>query len=245
MSKGRTRIEQKERAILNAARSAFIKNGFHGAKVADIAKAAGISEGSVYFHFTNKDELMHAVLANFWEDLTLGAVQSVDPASGTFEQAISLARYHLNSVIRNFEFIDLQLALRGTRKALAGSREQLRKYVSVLDEIIRRGVDRGLIKPDVEIWLVRDVFYGSLDYAARTLIGRGMRQREAADRVVNHLVSQIFALHGVVNEQPSEEQSGTRSHKDTLDRLELIAERLEAALQPAHRRLSNSARSET
>ena len=68
ISKGRARIEEKERAILNAARSAFIKNGFHGAKVADIAKAAGISEGSVYFHFTNKDELMHAVLSNFWED---------------------------------------------------------------------------------------------------------------------------------------------------------------------------------
>ena len=86
---------------------------------------------------------------------------------------------------------------------------------------------------------------GSLDYAARTLIGHGARQREAAEQVVNHLVSQIFALHGVANEHLSEEQSGKPTYNDALDRLEVITDRLEAALLRASRRNSHSVQSKT
>jgi AcrR family transcriptional regulator len=241
-SSGRARIEQKERAILDAARAAFIERGFQGAKVADIAKAAGISEGSVYFYYPNKDELLHAVLAKFWADLTHGAAHSVDPAAGTFEQMASLARFHLDSVIRDFEFIDLQLALRGTRKALAASREQLRKYVSIFDDIIRRGVDRGVIKPDIELWLLRDIFYGTLDYASRTLIARAGRRNEAVDHVVNHLVAQIFALHGVAQRRVSNEPAKAASYDKVLDRLQSIADQLEAASSAQQRQSSNVAK---
>ena len=187
---GAKRIAQKERAILDAARLVFVKRGYQGSRVAEIAKVAGISEGSLYLYFAKKDDLMHALLENFWEEITIGAIEAVDPAASIFEQAVSLAKYHLKSLIMNFEFIDLQLTLRGNRKTAAASRDQERKYVSVLDEIIRRGIDRRAIKPDVEIWIVRDVFYGSLDYSARSVTSRAGDISTEVDRIAVHLVSQ-------------------------------------------------------
>lgn len=55
--KGRRRAE-----ILRAAKRVFAKKGFHGTTIADIAKAAKLSYGSVYWYFDSKDTLFHAVM---------------------------------------------------------------------------------------------------------------------------------------------------------------------------------------
>ena len=41
----RERVEEKERAILSAARAVFVKHGFERARMAEIAKRAGVAEG--------------------------------------------------------------------------------------------------------------------------------------------------------------------------------------------------------
>lgn len=48
--------------ILAAAKVAFAAKGFHDTKVSDVAEAAGISYGSVYWYFESKDELFHALM---------------------------------------------------------------------------------------------------------------------------------------------------------------------------------------
>lgn len=55
--KGRRRGE-----ILRAAKRVFAKKGFHSTTIADIAKAAKLSYGSVYWYFDSKDTLFHAVM---------------------------------------------------------------------------------------------------------------------------------------------------------------------------------------
>lgn len=58
-----SRAERKEssrRAILRAARERFIENGYEGTTIRDIAKAAGLSPGSVIVHFEGKRALLFA-----------------------------------------------------------------------------------------------------------------------------------------------------------------------------------------
>ena len=55
--------KQRRRAdILAAARVAFAGKGFHDTKMSDVADAAGISYGSVYWYFASKDDLFHALM---------------------------------------------------------------------------------------------------------------------------------------------------------------------------------------
>src|SRR6266550_4260058 len=68
MSKGirvstatKTILSDKREAILRAAVKVFARTGFFNAKVADVAREAGIADGTVYLYFKSKDEILHSV----------------------------------------------------------------------------------------------------------------------------------------------------------------------------------------
>src|SRR6478752_7103533 len=51
------RVDKRER-ILAAAERIFARHGFFAAKVADVAKEAGVADGTIYLYFKSKDELL-------------------------------------------------------------------------------------------------------------------------------------------------------------------------------------------
>jgi AcrR family transcriptional regulator len=53
----------KVRQILGGARDVFLRLGFDGASMGDIARAAGVSKGTLYVYFENKAELFSALIA--------------------------------------------------------------------------------------------------------------------------------------------------------------------------------------
>lgn len=48
--------------ILAAAKEVFASHGFHATKISDVAQAAGVSHGAVYWYFDSKDALFHALM---------------------------------------------------------------------------------------------------------------------------------------------------------------------------------------
>ena len=52
----------KRRQIMDGARTAFLAAGFDGASMNDIARAAGVSKGTLYAYFDSKDELFEAII---------------------------------------------------------------------------------------------------------------------------------------------------------------------------------------
>lgn len=54
---------QRRDDILGAAKRVFAKKGYHATTVADVAKAAKVSYGSIYWYFDSKDALFHALMA--------------------------------------------------------------------------------------------------------------------------------------------------------------------------------------
>src|SRR4051794_26555591 len=74
----RHKDEQRVR-ILDAARAAFARRGLE-ATMADVAAAAGISQGLAYRYFSGKDELIRALLE---EGIDSGALPDPGEAGGT------------------------------------------------------------------------------------------------------------------------------------------------------------------
>jgi TetR/AcrR family fatty acid metabolism transcriptional regulator len=64
-ARGRRSVRTRER-IVAAATEVFARRGLHGARVADIAEAAGIAYGLVYHHFRNKEEILAAIFQERW-----------------------------------------------------------------------------------------------------------------------------------------------------------------------------------
>lgn len=67
----------RRRAILDAARRCFARNGFAATTIADLCNEAGVSAGGIYTHFENK----HAIAAAIGSDATSGDPGSVDLAA--------------------------------------------------------------------------------------------------------------------------------------------------------------------
>src|SRR5256884_5452729 len=51
----------KRESILRAATRVFAHNGYFNSKVADIARAADVADGTVYLYFKSKDEILHSI----------------------------------------------------------------------------------------------------------------------------------------------------------------------------------------
>src|ERR1700683_2769614 len=53
-----TRGGDKRERILHAAVRVFAKKGFHATRVSEVAKAAGVADGTIYLYFESKEQLL-------------------------------------------------------------------------------------------------------------------------------------------------------------------------------------------
>jgi AcrR family transcriptional regulator len=68
-SNRREQLRQERREqILAAALAVFGQRGFHAANVSDVAAQAGVSQGTIYWYFDSKEELLTAALLSFFAD---------------------------------------------------------------------------------------------------------------------------------------------------------------------------------
>jgi AcrR family transcriptional regulator len=57
-----TKGERTRTTIIDAAYQLFLRNGYHGTSMRDIARAAGIALGGIYNHFETKEDIFQAML---------------------------------------------------------------------------------------------------------------------------------------------------------------------------------------
>tara|TARA_R110002095_G_scaffold63152_1_gene53328 strand:- start:63 stop:758 length:696 start_codon:yes stop_codon:yes gene_type:complete len=214
--------EARESAIIAAATAVYLESGYAGAKMTEIAKRAGIAEGTLYLYFTNKHALMMGVVSEHWSELTRGAHASLRNQPGYFERVEALARYHLTSMIGKWKLIELGFSIRyqpGIR--IGDDLEFKRAYTAVFDELIESGIAIGHIRPETETWFMRDQFYGTLEYAARTIMLHGAREADIELAIAQLMHSFKTSYAGAVS-APAADRLTTLS-----DRLETAVTRLE------------------
>ena len=214
----RERIEARESTILDAAEGIFSRSGFDGAKISDIARAASVAEGTVYLYYKNKRDLLAGVVGRFWSQLTQGAEDAIDPQADAAQQLEQLARYHLQSILDQFEVVSLTYRARPQQEQ---DLDQVREYVRVFDRIMQRGVDRGELPTETPIGQLRDVFFGTLEFSARTLKLRGQAYDHSI--VSNLLLLMLGRRHG----DAGTNGGNNPSNRDLMQRLESIQEQLE------------------
>ena len=213
----RERLEAKESAILDAAEGIFAQAGFDGAKIADIARAASVAEGTVYLYYKNKRDLLAGVIGRFWSQLTLGADAAIDKEASTLEQLEQFGRYHLQSILNQFDLVSLTYRAQPQQ---AQDLDQVREYVKVFDRIMKQGVDRGELPPHTPVGHLRDVFFGTLEFSSRTLKLRG---RSYDHSVVTNLLFLIAAQDQV---KPASLETAAPSNEDLMKKLESIQRQL-------------------
>jgi AcrR family transcriptional regulator len=100
------RRERTPQKLVAAARVVFERDGFHGARLADVTREADVSTGTLYNYFQSKEELFRAVMQGVLDDLTERAARDEaaaapvhdDPVQGIVEANRSyVAGYRKNA----------------------------------------------------------------------------------------------------------------------------------------------------
>ena len=206
----RARVQAKESSILDAAEKIFARVGFDSAKVSEIARAASVAEGTVYLYYKNKRDLLAGVVGRFWTQLTLGAEAAIEPDATTADQLEQLGHYHLNSILDQFEVVSLTYRARPQQEQ---DLDPVREYVRVFDRIMQRGVDRGELPKGTPIGQLRDVFFGTLEFSARTL---KLRERPYDHSVVTNLLAIMVGSSGAASGASKGKEPSNRELMNTL-----------------------------
>lgn len=136
--------QAKRAAITQVAAEVFARKGFQGASVDDIAAAAGVSKGTVYGYFANKEELFYATFEAFQGQLVqecdaVMATQTTarDKLAGCFQHCVT-------SLQQNIQLFPLTLEL----WAAASSGAARSRFATVLENAYRefRGMTAGLVE---------------------------------------------------------------------------------------------------
>ena len=89
------RSDRKRRAILEAATEAFLRHGFLGTSMDEIAAAAAVSKQTVYKHFSDKESLFREIVTTTVDEISDGVHVAERRAQEHFQPNGALLRYEL------------------------------------------------------------------------------------------------------------------------------------------------------
>jgi len=157
---------ETQRTLLAAAGAVFSRMAYADARLKDIAEEAGISQGSLYFHFGNKDDVARAVLTVQQERMAqvLTVVQArpgsaLDCILGLFDGLAELIA--MDELVQ----AGIRLSMQPATGLEIYSSTPYAAWVDVAAAVVRDGVADGSMAADLEVRataeLLNEIFVGA------------------------------------------------------------------------------------
>ncbi|HEX6594581.1 MAG TPA: TetR/AcrR family transcriptional regulator [Bacillota bacterium] len=189
------RNKPKYKRIIEAAVRVIAENGYHASQVAKIAKEAGVADGTIYLYFENKEDILVSVFKEKMGQFIDQIADAIETKQTADEKLFTLVDMHLRQLASDrYLAIVTQLELRQTKKDLRRKiNNVLIPYVSVIDSIIEEGIEQQLFRKDLNIPLVRQMIFGTLDETVTNWV----IQDESYDLVAQSVDIHALITHGI------------------------------------------------
>jgi AcrR family transcriptional regulator len=199
---GRPRDARVDRAILQATLELIADVGVYAFRTADVAARAGVGKGAIYRRYGSKDELVTSAIG------ALVGEQIVVPNTGStrsdlvllMREAVELYRGSLaGRLMPNLigAMAQKPALARAVREGFLAGRRQ------ALGEVLRRGIERGDLRHDLDLELALDVLGGPLFY--RLLITGGPIDEQLAEGVAELILRGFGTSHGTTSKKTRKE----------------------------------------
>ncbi|HEX7807637.1 MAG TPA: TetR/AcrR family transcriptional regulator [Thermoanaerobaculia bacterium] len=155
----------KRERILRAAVDVFAEHGYFNAKVAQIAKAAGVADGTIYLYFDGKEDLLITIFREHTRNYLHSLEQQVANINRAEERLRVAVRHHLETLGRDRALaVVSQVELRHSLKFMSlFSQEEVKDYLNVIRKIVEHGQAEGTFRRNVHPQLVAKAIFGVLD----------------------------------------------------------------------------------
>ncbi len=188
----------KRELILRAATRVFARNGYFNSKVADIARAADVADGTVYLYFKSKEEILHSIFDQNMAEAIAAGRRLIANVKDPREKLRRIAKLHLERLGADRDLaVVFQVELRGSTKFMQEfSAAGFAEYLDLLRNTFEEGQRSGAFRKNLNAKLMSKILFGALDEMATNWIisKRNYKLEPMADVVMD-----VF-LNGVSSE---------------------------------------------
>lgn len=187
---------EKRQQILEAATRVFASRGYHGARVSDIAREAGIAYGLVYHYFRNKDEILDTIFAERWGAFVAvvdGVAAGSQPASEKLRQLAALVLFAYRRRPDWVKVLVFEIQ-RSSRFSEPEQIEAVGRLFRAVARIVRDGQEAGELRGDLDANLVCLAFIGALETMITSQVLGVMRLPESSQGADDRTVLGVVEL---------------------------------------------------
>jgi TetR/AcrR family fatty acid metabolism transcriptional regulator len=199
------READRKKTILRAAVEVFSKKGYHGCRIADVAREAGVAYGLVYHYFHNKDELLQSVFESGWAGF-VERVQAAMAQADTLEARLSgIVRVAFEAYRHDPRGVKV-LILEVGRSPAGGAVNRGSAFVDILkvvSSIFVEAQEKGELPAGLDPVLCAALLFGVIEMGLTSFVlGLLDRKDERVIAQASAQVAQTF-LHGVLAKPPA------------------------------------------
>ncbi len=167
-----SQAEERRKQIMDAALACFARKGYHKTTMDDIVAESGLSKGSLYWYFKNKDDLFLSLIKSYFLDISQDVVATLEQHTTASDKLRAVAQEMVEFFRATEDFFNvffefwMQSALNEELNQLFSN--VLVQYREVIAGIIIEGIDAGEFKAvDARqlAWSVMAVYDGLAFYS--------------------------------------------------------------------------------
>jgi TetR/AcrR family fatty acid metabolism transcriptional regulator len=160
----------KYHRILEAAIKIFADQGFFLSTISQIAKEAGVADGTIYLYFKNKDDILIHFFNYKARQIFDRFKKDVEGVQGAIEKLRSLVHRHLDEFQRDRNMaVVYQVEIHQRRRLIEPQIKEMSKmYLNIITEIVEQGQEEGSLRKDLYVGLVKRYIIGAIDEVINT-----------------------------------------------------------------------------
>ena len=186
--------------ILKSAAKLFRDQGYVATTLRQIADAAGIQAGSVYYHFRSKDEILTEILDTGIDEVRKSVAGRLDalPADATPRQKIAAGiEGHLLGLLQHGDFTSASIRTYGQLPAHLKRSSQLRRkdYSAFWDSLLSEASEHGGLRTGVDLHIARLVILGAVNWTVEWYDPKQGSVQKVSRQIASLISDGVFLTH--------------------------------------------------
>ena len=164
-----TKSDRTRQEILRAAARLFRVRGYAASTLRNIADAADMKAGSIYYHFDSKSELLNEILEQGLREIHDGVRKALSSERGTVDPRTKIAaavHAHLTLLLTSSEFTATGIRVFSQLPDQVRDRQRpmRRAYAKLWETILQEAQEAGQLRGDIKIVPLRQFLLGALNW---------------------------------------------------------------------------------
>lgn len=185
---------QKQGMIIDAALEVFRRRGYANARMADIARRAGVSYGLVYHYFGSKEVLFDMIVESWWNALYGMMHQEIASGVDIKKKLVNIIEFFLNTYGQKPNLMSIFVS-EVCRSSVYHTEEGLSKFMkffALCEQIMVQGQESGFLNKAVPPHHLTYIFYGAIEtFISVMVLGKEPLTKKRQERATNAIL-QVF-----------------------------------------------------